>query len=160
MWYRECCEIIKFRWTFNFGYFVDMAIHQFNIATKYLITSVILHKIWNPQIQVHKNMSNIIRPRNVVSMKLNALTVNIVLLGLFSWCFLSLRMQRELQTRMKEEKERSTNAEMNKLEEKHKRFKWCGIFVSTLSKKRQYIGVAVSVCQTRALKVDNNFAIS
>jgi len=40
-------EIIYFRWTFNFVYFKDRAIHEFKIPTKYL---VILHIIRNPRI--------------------------------------------------------------------------------------------------------------
>ena len=43
------CEIILIRWTFNFMYFVDKTIHEFNIPMKYLFTLVIFNVI-----EIHK----------------------------------------------------------------------------------------------------------
>jgi len=51
-----------------------MAIHEFKISTKYLFSlKVILriHIIWNPQIQVSTNMSNVVKPWDFVPTKLN-----------------------------------------------------------------------------------------
>jgi len=51
---NKYCEIIYFRWTFNF---IGRAIHEFKIPMKYLFTSVILRIIWNSQIKsVHKHV--------------------------------------------------------------------------------------------------------
>jgi len=67
--------MINIRWTFNLVYFVDRAIHEFKIPTKNLYTWVILHIIWNPQIQVFTNMFNVDKPWNFMPMKLNNFTV-------------------------------------------------------------------------------------
>jgi len=55
-------------WPFNFLVFICRAINKFKIPTKYLFPLVILHIIWNPQIQVSTNHR--IKPRNFVHMKL------------------------------------------------------------------------------------------
>jgi len=44
------CEIIYIRWTFNFVYFVGIAIHKFKTPTKYLFILVILHI----QLEIHE----------------------------------------------------------------------------------------------------------
>ena len=69
------CETIYIRWTFNFVYFVGMAIHELRFRTKYIFTLVILHIILNPQSLMSKNMSTVVKPRNFVPTKLNDFTV-------------------------------------------------------------------------------------
>jgi len=46
--------------------------------TKLLFTLVILHLVWNPQIQMSTNMSNVVKPRNFMPTKLNDFTVFIM----------------------------------------------------------------------------------
>ena len=66
------CEIIWFCWTLNFVYFMGMVNHEFK---KYLFILVLLHILWNPQIQVSTYMSNVVKPWNFVPTKLNDFTV-------------------------------------------------------------------------------------
>jgi len=68
-------EIIFIHWTFNFVYLVGRTIHELKIPMKYLFTLVIFNIIWNPQIEVFTNMSIIVKPQNLVPMKLNDFTV-------------------------------------------------------------------------------------
>jgi len=62
------CGVIKICRTFNFVYFMGSAMHKFKIPTKYLFTSVILHMIWNPQIQVSTNMPYVTKPQNFMQL--------------------------------------------------------------------------------------------
>jgi len=68
-------EISLNRWTFNFIFFVGKDIHEFKIPTKYLFTFVILHIVWNPQIQVSTKIAMVVKTRTFVSKKLNDFTV-------------------------------------------------------------------------------------
>ena len=69
------CEIIFMRWTFNLMYFVGRTFHKLKISMKYIFPSVIFHKIWKTQIYVSRNMSIIVKPRNLVPTKWNNFTV-------------------------------------------------------------------------------------
>jgi len=69
-------DIILIRWTF-FSPCFSGVIHEFKNTTKYLFTLLILHIIWNPQIQVSRNMFIVVKPWNFMSIKLDDFTVTI-----------------------------------------------------------------------------------
>ena len=54
------CEIIFICWTYNFMYFMGMAIHTFKIPTKKLFTFIILGNFFNRQIHMTINNSIIV----------------------------------------------------------------------------------------------------
>jgi len=93
--YKEMlyCEIIYFHWTFNFVYLVGRAIHEFKIPTKLLFTLDLLHLVWNPQIQVSTNVSNVVKPQNFVPTKLNDFTVFIMKLQNHLYEFICISLQ-------------------------------------------------------------------